>query len=75
MIDFIFELIMELIPTLLVETIFEKLCKPLNGRVHNKLLLILIYSIIILFSVVLAIGFALACLFSLGWILFKLNII
>lgn len=73
--EFIFEIIMELLPTLFVETIFEKIYNFLKFRVHNKFLKILIISIVMLISVVLAIGSALAILFALGLILFKLKLL
>lgn len=75
LIDFIFSFLLELIPTLLSETIFGKFFDAVDNRIHSKFLKIVIYSIVLIISVAITIGLAIVIIFFLGWFLIKLHII
>ncbi len=75
LIDIIFDLFMEVFKHWLSVSIFGTFFERLNNCINNKLLKILIYSMILLLSLVIAFGLALVVIGLVAWFLMKLNIV
>ena len=75
MINFIFDFLLEAIPTLLTEPIFGKFFDAVDIRIHSKFLKIVIYLFVLIVTLAITLGLAIVILIALVWVLIKLNII